>query len=69
MEKKPSRSFLNEYYLLALFLYSVIYVHMQISLNISLVSQYAVEKAISRFEGKHFPLITTEKFLCCLETK
>ena len=54
MEKKPSRSFLNEYCLLALFLYSVIYVHMQISLNISLVSQYTVEKAISRFEGKHF---------------
>lgn len=54
MEKKPSRSFLNEYYLLALFLYSVIYVHMQISLNMSLVSQYAVEKAISRFDGKHF---------------
>lgn len=48
MEKKPSRSFLNEYYLLALFLYSVVYVHMQISLNISLVSQ------ICRGEG-NFP--------------
>lgn len=37
--------------------------------DISLLSQYAVEEAISRCEGKHFPLITTEKFLCCLKTK